>query len=459
MADTLESIFLNTSLGPTELDDGEHTLVTTNSTTSFVIKDMHVNGTSTLTNTHLDLNGFNVSGITSNATGSLIIPPNSTLKIKTTDYPFKYIEQKDIMGLSGFSVASKVYLNPDGTRISGVDAEHYYTRNSASLNNQLQDMEWGLGGSGSTTRYTYHYSSDLNSSHQLYGVQDGGYNHTNSEDNMNGASYDPKAFGYNSSYGKIAVYLNSGSLVYYPLVGTHASAGAIASVTPTNFGTGSFPNGQYQETTASYPYGFCAHDYFWYIPSNSFGNYIYGINLETGQPIRHNFNQAPNAWQGSLGGSDNHFVVAYRPSDDRFVVYNSGSNNIYYSVFQETKTTLDALSQNSTYNTGKFAGGQFGVPSGSLMTSYSNSSVLGFDIDGNVIYHQNGGSIIASDISGGQVTLADNGNTRNIGDFARTDTSRISTRRFKRLSTHEQTSLNLPVPTFGIQLLGVRSTT
>lgn len=459
MADTLESIFLNTSLGATELDDGEHTLVTTNSTTSFVIKDMHVNGTSTLTNTHLELNGFNVSGITSNATGSLIIPPNSTLKLKTTDYPFKYIEQKDIMGLSGFSVAAKTYCNPDGTPISGVSKEHFYTSNPANLNNQLNDMEWGLGGSGSTTRYTYHITHDLNSSTQLMGVQDGGYNHSNSEDTMNSASYDPKGFGYNSSYGKIAVYLNSGSLVYYPLVGTHASGGSIASVTPTNFGTGTFPNGQYQETTASYPYGFCAHDYFWYVPSNSFGSYLYAINLETGQPIRHNTNQAPNAFSGNLGGNSNHFVVAYRPSDDRFIIYNSSSNNIYYSVIDETKTTLDALSQNSTYSTGKFAGGNWTVPVNNLMTSYTNSAVLGFDIDGNVIYHESGGSIIAADISGSQVTLADNGNTRNIGDFQRTDTSRISTRRFKRLSAHEQTSLNLPVPTFGIQLLGVRSTT
>ena len=43
MADTLESIFQATSLGGTELNDGEHTLLTTNSTTSFVIKDMDSN--------------------------------------------------------------------------------------------------------------------------------------------------------------------------------------------------------------------------------------------------------------------------------------------------------------------------------------------------------------------------------------------------------------------------------
>ena len=60
MADTLESIFLNTSIGGTELNDGEHTILTTNSTTSYVIKDMHVNATSGLANTHLELNGFNV---------------------------------------------------------------------------------------------------------------------------------------------------------------------------------------------------------------------------------------------------------------------------------------------------------------------------------------------------------------------------------------------------------------
>ena len=36
MADTLESIFQSTSLTATELDDGEHTLVTTNANTSLL---------------------------------------------------------------------------------------------------------------------------------------------------------------------------------------------------------------------------------------------------------------------------------------------------------------------------------------------------------------------------------------------------------------------------------------
>ena len=92
MADTLESVYLNTAIGSTQLDDGEETILTTNSTTRYVIKDMYVSDTSNLTGTYLELNGFNVGSLTSNATGSLIIPPNSTLKIKTTDYPFSLLK-------------------------------------------------------------------------------------------------------------------------------------------------------------------------------------------------------------------------------------------------------------------------------------------------------------------------------------------------------------------------------
>ena len=110
MADTLKQIYSATALGGTELDDGEHTLLTTNSTTSFVIKDMLVNGSSSLKNTFLAINDFNTSDVTANATGSLIVPPSSTLKIKTTDYPFSFIEQKDMMGTSNNNtVMSKVF--------------------------------------------------------------------------------------------------------------------------------------------------------------------------------------------------------------------------------------------------------------------------------------------------------------------------------------------------------------
>ena len=60
MADTLESIVSLSNLGSTQLNDGEHTILTTNANTRFVVKDMYVKGTNNLTNTHLELNGINV---------------------------------------------------------------------------------------------------------------------------------------------------------------------------------------------------------------------------------------------------------------------------------------------------------------------------------------------------------------------------------------------------------------
>ncbi len=458
MADTLESIFLNTSLGATELDDGEHTLLTTNSTTSFVIKDMHVNGTSGLTNTHLELNGFNVSGITSNATGSLIIPPNSTLKLKTTDYPFTFIEQRDIMGLQNNStILAKTYLNPDGTAVSGISQEVAHTKSSTSNNTEVQDMEFGISSTNSN-RYAFFYTHDLNSSTILRGVQDTGYNHSNSEDLMYQTSYDPTAFGYNSTYGKIAVQLNGASLQYWQLNSAYAGIGAMTATIPSNFGNGNRANGSYQQTTSSYPYGFGAHDYFWYVPSSSYGNHLYFINLENGQDFRFNINTSPSAFTNMLGGQSNHLIVSYRPSDDRFIYFNINGNNIYYAVINETKTTLDAINQTTRYDVGKFAGGNFSSPVNNIEQSNINSGVAGFDINGNFIYHETGGGLVASDLTGTQVALADSASTRSFGGVSYADDNRINTRRHKRLSAAEATALSIPTPTFGIQLLGVKST-
>ena len=183
MADTLESIFLNTSLGATELDDGEHTLLTTDANTSFVIKDMHVNGTSTLTNTHLELNGFNVSGITSNATGSLIIPPSSTLKLKTTDYPFNFFEVFRWHGNGSDGAFNLHYEDTKGT-IYGSQINYYGQNFSQSSN--ITDVYW-MGNDTNGNPYAFYTTNDGNSSQTLkYWRVD-----TDSHANVHSTSYDP----------------------------------------------------------------------------------------------------------------------------------------------------------------------------------------------------------------------------------------------------------------------------
>lgn len=117
MAETLEQIYFNTSLGATELDDGEETILTTDANTSYVIKDVMVKDNTGLTSsTYLELNGFNIGALTGNSSGSLIIPPSSTLKIKTTDYPFSYYEETQYAGAaSSFGVQHLIYKTGSDT--------------------------------------------------------------------------------------------------------------------------------------------------------------------------------------------------------------------------------------------------------------------------------------------------------------------------------------------------------
>ena len=51
----------------------------------------------------------------------------------------------------------------------------------------------------------------MNSSQVLAAVENGSDGHSNTNYNVSSGSYDPFAFGYNSTYGKIAVQLNGQS--------------------------------------------------------------------------------------------------------------------------------------------------------------------------------------------------------------------------------------------------------
>ena len=461
MADTLESIFLNTSIGGTELNDGEHTILTTNSTTSYVIKDMHVNATSSLTNTHLELNGFNVSGITANATGSLIIPPSSTLKIKTTDYPFNFIEQKDMMGSGSTShIMMKTFLNPDGTEASGISKQLYYTPSSTSENNEITDMENGKSSLDNKV-YAFFSTNDLNSSQRLYGTESTAYNHSNTQHQVTTGSYDPFAFGYNSTYGKIAVQFNNGTLRYWPLDSSYNTpAGTLAPVSPSNFGSGTRANGNYQYTTSSYPRMVGTHNFIWYWRGSSYLNEMWAINLENGQDFFLNLQaDATPHYSFAVGSDANHMVVSYRPSDDRFIVWwASDASQIYYAVISQTATQMRAVNQ-STYSTiNKHESGGFSVPSNSMMSG-GNRNVLGFDINGNLLYHNNASGITAVGTDGAEITSGAIPSSRDFDGTTYQDQSRANTRRFKRLTSAEMTANNLTAPTFGMQLLGVKSTT
>lgn len=94
MADTLAEI-VNTTVTAENLDDGEHTLFTTDGSTTQVIKDITLKKGPNVPDTFsasLDVNGFNVATFTDSASGTEIVAPNSTVKIKSPTYPLEVIE-------------------------------------------------------------------------------------------------------------------------------------------------------------------------------------------------------------------------------------------------------------------------------------------------------------------------------------------------------------------------------
>ena len=119
MADTLAEIYRNTLTSSDFDSNGEATIVTTNSSTSHVIKNIQTEDTSTQipVNGTLKINDFNVVGLTANSSGSEIIAPSSTVKVKSSAFPLSYLDYEIAMRTTGTNFIS--YTN---ATVNGVTA-------------------------------------------------------------------------------------------------------------------------------------------------------------------------------------------------------------------------------------------------------------------------------------------------------------------------------------------------
>ena len=160
MADSLGEIYRNT-ITPSNLSNGEVTLVTTNSSTSHVIRDIKsVNGDANFNmDGTLEINGYQIASTSTNASGTEIMGPSSTLKFKS-DYTETYTDLNLslqtasgtlstltlplVNGLSGYSSSSTSTTNVSGrTAITSDESHRTVYTNLGPSNNTLvtyQDM-------------------------------------------------------------------------------------------------------------------------------------------------------------------------------------------------------------------------------------------------------------------------------------------------------------------------------
>ena len=99
MADTLAEIYRDTLTASDFNSSGEATIITTDSSTSHVIKSVQVvEGNSAVpVGGSIGVNGFNIGSLTGNSTGTEIVAPSSTVKVKTATFPLVYADTSFIV--------------------------------------------------------------------------------------------------------------------------------------------------------------------------------------------------------------------------------------------------------------------------------------------------------------------------------------------------------------------------
>jgi len=241
MADTLAEIYRNTLTESSFDSNGEATIVTTNSSTAHVIKNIQAIDTDStmLINGTLKVNDFDVVGLSANSSGSEIIAPSSTVKVKTSTVPFtyediefttrrsatQYVTTSDAK-VNGITKLSNIYVSNNTTNASvtagstrdvyapNIGSNNYHMvlyDNYGSQSNKKVYTDTGTEEFSQTQSYTpawfdsrqhfYYYGDSTN----IGNASGNGINKvdiatgiaTRIKDNtgMNGPSSDPKMFG------------------------------------------------------------------------------------------------------------------------------------------------------------------------------------------------------------------------------------------------------------------------
>ncbi|WMM95077.1 hypothetical protein CRP171_gp38 [Roseobacter phage CRP-171] len=444
MADTFEEIYKSTSLGPTQLDDGEETILTTNSSTRYVIKDMYVSGTSNLANTYLELNGIRVSGIQTNATGSLIIPPSSTLKIKSTDYPYRVYEnlywatessQNDLGVYIDYEDASGAAVS-----VTGGNVDLYGTGISGS---DITDLIY-LPTTQNGNAYVYTTRSDGNSSHYIMTLPESSLGSQGTYDS-NG-SYRPYGF-YD---GKVWV-LDNATLQYSDFVNTASTGASWTNFSPNGLKTNSYN----PYPSASYPRVKCSNGWFWYSVSSSYSYDIWGIKLHGSNSGA--FVKLRHTEPHLMGSNQGQFTVSVDPVADQLVTYRAYTNSqVVREKFDNWSSTINTTNSSTitTYNNSAsdILSTQHQLNSSFVRSTYSHLA------DGGFSFKNTSNELVKVSIDGTQTKVSGWVGT------AGNSTSQLASPNYgynlkqEQLTSSQMTSLGISAPTFSLMLLGVKST-
>lgn len=373
MAESFSKIY-EATIGNTEFaPDNEHTLFTTNSTTTHVIKDIYVTNeddTYGLSDGTFELNGVTVGtfdGSRASFSGHLIVPPNSTFKMKTTAYPMPVARTSgywvDAGGRLYWShhyenLKTGAYVSPSSLPSVGWLQEDDRWSNLTSITEYQNVTEANWGYHNSYGRILSYVTHDTNSSQSFRIVYANGSG-SSSTSYIHNSSYNYLGFGLHSKFDKRSTALDealwrigySDNTIFKHDIDANPATPTITQPTWPNWPT---TNNNSPGTSSSYPRGHLFHQHLWWQPSSGYNNELYSKDILSGQFYRWQLGHSVTMSSSLLD-----FVVSIDWDNDKMYIYKQYDAN---TVFQYAFTGLWSNYNNVswTYNT------RLDVPSSAL---------------------------------------------------------------------------------------------
>lgn len=315
MADSLVEI-VNTSLTSTQLPDSStsYNLITTNSTTSYVIKSIQVN--TVLDDLQASINGFPVGNWAENLTGSEIIDVNSTVSVKSANFP-----------VSSFIIHAG----------DNFFSEDYGLINNSSVKKVTTDLT-GLPSrlnANSINRSTFFVSGDYK-----YQILD----EVNNTQNIRGwDAGNALIINISGSYMPVYPALEQDAIFYKDgnaLKKITLSTGVITTIDASSFANAS---------TSTYKRQDYCNGWAFLLRSASFEQSIFAVNVANGNYINFTNLQSMTSYNDYAD-----LAVSYDEATDYFYVYRKNATttgSIFKDILPITRTQMNSTSDNNNYTT------------------------------------------------------------------------------------------------------------
>ena len=364
MADTLAEIYRNTLTDSSFDSNGEATIVTTNSSTSHVIKNIQVSDTDTQipVNGTLKVNDFDIVGLTGNSSGSEIIAPSSTVKVKSSAFPLQYVDEELQAQGGGTNYTKQTLPSVNGIRTSLDIFDGSNTVPSQTANVDSQHRQIGFNLEGNNNHVITAANGNSTTKAEIY-------NNSGSSLFSENSSYMVKWF---DGYRYLWFWRGDGNEGIYKVDTHSASPSAVYTHNTTANNTGS-------QTSYTRLFGIRDEWLFWW-PSYS-GQRIWAYNIAT-DTVTQISNQQPNQvlnettqwWYAVKRGTDSYrWVVVH--SDTGVKYYDWTPTKVFDTPDQSSFSSLTLSGVTQSFNTGTSA--QHAV-SGSRLYYINNQNYVSF---------------------------------------------------------------------------------